>query len=356
MTPDELLHDLEFLTHDARMGRIVEIGRSATLDANAAATLDALEQGDFYSRGLALQSCNGSRDGARALRAFTDSSRAIRTLAVALLPLLGDDAQMQTALEAAPFKQRRALLRELYKRRRHTIIDNFLDTLAARGDEQLLRLLPFGSPEVVTRHLEQMLHQLGQSDWRRLTRLHPSIAANVLQSQAEAATNLDQRLVWQANTTIPLLAFCPERSLRLVRTLIRHVPLARLELQKLAERSPAEVADLILNSDDKARLSFDRVAHLLDTNVLRALLERGSSTVSGLNIWFKRLTPGQRAVIYTACVRGWRDRDGWLHCSLARGLAAPHSPGTGGALSPGALHTRHTPDSTPFLCCIPAVV
>lgn len=324
MTPDELLCELESLTHDARMKRMVEIGRNATIDANAAATLNALEQGGLYERLLALQSCNGSRDGVCVLRALSDPSRAIRSLAVALLPLLGDDAQVQSALEAIPFKQRRVLLRGLYKRRRYTIIDAFLDALAARGEEQFSRLLPFGSPAVVTCHLEPVLHQLGQSDWRRLTRLHPNIAANVLQSQAEAITNLNQRLVWQANLALPLLAeFCPERALTLVRTLSRHIPLARLELQQLTLRRPAEVADLILHSDN-TRVSFDRVAHKLDTNVLLALLERKGSTVSGLNVWLQKLAPAQRVVIYTACRSGWRDREGciphWLVALLSPAL------------------------------------
>lgn len=325
MTPDELLHELESLTHDTRIKRMVEIGRNATIDASAAATLNALEQGEFYERRLALQSCNGSRDPGRVLRALGDPSRAIRTLAVALLPLLGDDAQVQSALTAMPFKQRRVLLRGLYKRRRYTIIDAFLDALAASGDEQFSRLLPFGSSAVVTCHLEPVVHQLGQSDWRRLTRLHPNIAANVLQSQAEAMTNLNQRLVWQANLVLPLLAkFCPERALSLVRTLSRHVPLAWLELQQLTWRRPAEVADLILHSNDKARVSFDRVAHKLDINVLLALLEHKGSTLSGLNVWLQKLTPAQRMVIYTACAGGWRDREGciphWLVALLPPAL------------------------------------
>lgn len=53
MTPDELLQQLEPLTHDARMRRMVEIGRLATRDTSVAATLNALENGGFYERWLA---------------------------------------------------------------------------------------------------------------------------------------------------------------------------------------------------------------------------------------------------------------------------------------------------------------
>lgn len=79
------MKELEPLTHDARMRRMLEVGRQAAQDAVVAAALTALEQGGFYERWLALQSCFGSRDGAHALRALVDPSRSIRGLALLLL-------------------------------------------------------------------------------------------------------------------------------------------------------------------------------------------------------------------------------------------------------------------------------
>ncbi len=312
MTPDELLQQLEPLTHDARIRQMVEIGRLATRDNSVAATLNALEKGGFYERWLALQSCYGSRNGARALRAFADPSRVIRSLAQRLLPLIGDDAQVQAALDAATFKQRRALLKRLLKRCRRPI-DAFLNSLAASGDDQLTQLLPFGSPEVVACHCEAILHRAGLNDWRRLARLHPNIAADLLQSQAEAATNFDARLVYQVNAILPLLSYSyPERAIALCSILTQYTSLARLNLQQLAERRPAEVADLILRSDDKACVSFDRLAHKLDPEQLIALFLKRRDTVSRLDIWFPRLTPEQRLVVYTDCFNCWRDSDGCL--------------------------------------------
>ena len=126
MTPDELLQQLELLTHDARMRQMVKIGQLSTSDTSVAATLNALEKGGFYERWLALQSCYGSRDGARALRAFADPSRVIRSLAQRLLPLIGDDAQVQAALDAATSKQRPSLLKKLLKRCRRSPIDQII--------------------------------------------------------------------------------------------------------------------------------------------------------------------------------------------------------------------------------------
>ena len=47
MTPDELLRELEPLTHDARMRRIVEVGRRAATDARVATTMATLELGGW---------------------------------------------------------------------------------------------------------------------------------------------------------------------------------------------------------------------------------------------------------------------------------------------------------------------
>src|SRR5262249_50235922 len=57
MTPSALLRDFESLSHDARMRRMVEIGRRSVRDATLLATLAALARGDFGERLLALQSC-----------------------------------------------------------------------------------------------------------------------------------------------------------------------------------------------------------------------------------------------------------------------------------------------------------
>lgn len=355
MTPDELLQQLEPLTHDARMRQMVEIGRLATHDTSVAATLNGLEKGGFYERWLALQSCYGSCDGAHALRAFAEPSRVVRSLAQRLIPLIGDDTQVQAALDAATSKQRPSLLKKLLKRCRRSPIDAFLNSLVASGDEQLSQLLPFGSPEIVTCHCEVMLHRAGLHDWQRWARLHPNIAADLLQSQAEAATNFDARLIYQVNAILPLLSSSyPERAIALCRTLSQYTSLARLELQQLAVRRSAEVTDLILRSNDKARVSFDRVAHKLDTEQLIALFLTRRDTVSRLNIWFPRLTPKQRLLVYTACVNCWRDSDGCLAPWLVA-LLPCHLQRTAGATSPDTTCTCYAPNSTPALRCIPAV-
>ena len=95
MTPETLLRELDTLSHDRRMRRMEEVGKQAARDPEAAATLAALEQGDFYQRLLSLQACYGSRDGERVLRALAGVSRALRRRGVRLLALCGRDEQVR---------------------------------------------------------------------------------------------------------------------------------------------------------------------------------------------------------------------------------------------------------------------
>jgi len=319
MTPEELLSELELLNHSARIRRMVEFGYLAVGDVSIAALLADLEQGDFYRRWLALQSCFGSRDGAHALRALGDSSRTIRALAMKLIVLIGDDAQAQEALDALPLNQSLLFLRRLFQHRRQEPIDAYLTALAERSGERLALLLPFGSPALVERHLEQALPSGGQADWRRLARLHPAIAGAALLRRAGEAERLDQRLVWLANAILPTLADAqPNLALAVVRLLMRHVSLGHLDLQQLALRRPNEVAALVLGAADQARIHFEPLAFRLDDQYLQALVERGVLGKPG--DWFKRLSPAQRLAAYTVAQRGWRDTDGCLPYDVVAAL------------------------------------
>src|SRR5437016_1446481 len=170
LTAEQLLAELEPLAHHQRVRRMVELGRASTRDAAVASLLDTLERGGFYERWMALHACFGSGDGERALRGVSDPSRTIRRLAMRLIALAADDAQALAALRRATPSLLRPLLRLLARRRRRGPIDAFLAALAEAGDDRLEALLPFGSPEVVQRHLETATGRAGMVEWRRLAR------------------------------------------------------------------------------------------------------------------------------------------------------------------------------------------
>ena len=309
MTPEQK-QQLETLTYKARMYRMVELGRLARSDRQVATTLNTLEKGDEYDRLLALQSCYGSGDGEQVLRCVTDASRQVRCLALRLLPVVGDDRQVLAVLNTATYKQRRTLLRKLLNRGRRSCIDTFINSLAEEGSAQLSRLLPLASASVVMRHLDTVLD--GSKDWQLLTRQHPTIATDLLLSQAEAASDFDPRLLYQVNAVLPRLTeFSPDQALTLCRSVSRTISLGRLNsLQTLVWRRPQEFADLILQSSDRVSVNFDQVAHKLDLEQLIALITHRKNTVNTYNI-LSRLTPENRQAVYDVC-GDWRSSDGCI--------------------------------------------
>ena len=146
MHHNDLLQEFQRLSHSERVQRMVDLGRRARSDTEAAAVLTSLEHGGFYERWLALQACYGSRDGAYILRALSDPSQAIRSAALGLVALICDDAQVRSALDTLLPKQQRRLLMLLAKHRRHAPIDAFLLRV---DDAHLPQFLPYGSAQMV---------------------------------------------------------------------------------------------------------------------------------------------------------------------------------------------------------------
>lgn len=318
MSVQDLLSELEPLTHDDRMRRMVELGRRAPHDSGTAELLNALEQGGFYERLLALVSCYGSGEGARVLRALEDPSRPIRTLAARMVPVCCDDQQALAALLAAPAGQRRRRLAwRLRKRGRFAPIDGLIEHLAAAGDEELITFLPLGSEETVARYLDRVQDPMWAAEWARLANAHPRLAARELLRRAAEAEQQDPRLLGQANAALPVLVEkLPEQALALARTLLNRVPLASLNLQRLAERLPAETADLLLETGDRVSLGLHKVAHRLDEGRLIALSVRGM--LAPAYEWLQRQKPAVRAALYRACEYGWRDKEGILDSWIVR--------------------------------------
>jgi hypothetical protein len=320
MTPEQLKKQLEPLTHQYRVRRMVKLGTSTKTDAQVNQILDTLEKGDFSDRLMVLQSCYGSYDASRVIRALTDSSRGVRSLAMRLLPLVANDTELQTALNTVTFKQRRNLLRKLLKRHRRSCIDTFLAQLTNIDREQFGQLLPYGSPEIVNRHVETVIDLYGVNEWQLLARRHPEIAGNLLQKQANAASDFNPRLTYQINAALPSLSqFYPEIALLICRAASRTIPLSRLSLQPLTLRRPQEVADLILSSDSIPNVSFNQVAHKLEIHQLIELLTKRKTTIYG-QYFLPLLAPSQREIIYNHFAGSWRNSEGCLTPAIVSSL------------------------------------
>ena len=129
---------------------MVQIGRQSRDNKALASTLNQLAQGDFYQRCLSLQACYGSQNIELINQSLSDSSCRIRSLALGLMVLFGDDNQLIAGLEAIPTKQRSPLLKKLLKKRRYAVIERYLTNLAIANPEELSKFLSFGSTEFVT--------------------------------------------------------------------------------------------------------------------------------------------------------------------------------------------------------------
>jgi hypothetical protein len=326
MKPNSLLRELNVLTHDARMRRMAELGKTARTEPTVLTMLDTLEKRGFHERLLALQSCYGSRDAARALRAMADPSRTIQFRALRPIALFAADPEVEQALAAARYKHRLVLLRELRRGGRFRPVDAFLDTLAESDLSALALLLPYASPAVVRKHFAAARQLGGSVFWKRLARAHAEFAAEVLISDLRKAATPDARLVQEADAVLNLLAARrPELALDLARALAMHVPLTRIlaGLYLLSRRRPSEVADLLLDSSDSVRLSLDRVARRLDPQRLQALLERRPGTLVQPQLWFRRLPPASRASVFRALERCWRNSEGCVSPLLVASLPGP---------------------------------
>lgn len=307
MTSQQLKQQLESLTYRNRVRRMVELGRQASTDATVRGILDSLEQGDFYERLLALNSCYGSYDGTKIMRAVNDNSYLIRSKAIQMLVPLVDDTQVQIALNTVTLKECRYVLKQLLKWHRRSCIDTFINQLASTNNDKFGRLLPYASSNVVQRHIETVIDLYGINEWKLLARLHPGIVEELLQRQANALLDFDPTLVTRVNAVLPILSeLFPETAFSICRAVSRIVPLSSLNLQPLTEHYPRQVADFILSSNDTIKVSFEKVAHKLETQQLILLINRRKNTINEQYIFYL-LTPQAREIIYKTFALRWRN-------------------------------------------------
>ncbi len=313
MRVTQLLQDLELLPYRARYRHMIALGRQAAHDNGVAALLKELEQGDFYERLLAIQACSGSYDGNHVLRALADPSHIIRGFAIKVAPLACNEEQLREALTLVPRDGRRHLLCKLQNHHAHALIDEFLERLAQESDPQFLKLLPFGSLDIVERYRERFLLSTEQANWRRLARYHSALACEMLLMRAEAATGPDPQLLFFANAALPILTEKePDLALALVTALARHVPLGHIFLQPLAKKRPAAVADLVLSAKEQAAINFMKREHRLGIDRLLQLLAQFREMVSDDRTLFSHLRPEERAAVFTARAISMRDASGCI--------------------------------------------
>ncbi|WP_338263251.1 hypothetical protein [Corallococcus caeni] len=273
--------ELSSTFHDARVRHMVALGRKALTDPEAQALLDALSRGDAFERRLALAAQFTRRDGAAVLKATADESFRVRALAFQLVSVACDDAQALEALRMAHgMRREQAVIHQLRKRRRHAVIDAFLDGLVERGEHATFAdTVPLASESVLRRHLARALERPSHRFWARLARHAPSVLGEVLLERLHAVSgepdpvtrqHLGWGLSWLAerapDVAETLLALLLERGIppddHAVRTLVRQRPVRMVAL--LRRHPPAFLPHLL----------FTKVVASLDAGSLTWVVQR----------------------------------------------------------------------------------
>ena len=271
----------------------------------------------------------------------SDASRLTRNLALTLAIEICDAAQLETIFAPLNDKSRRHLLVALIRKNRRAQADALIEGARARGENWKL-LLSLGSQSLVERYFDEAFADANANDWTRLARAHPRFALEKLTQRARQLSAPDDNLRLQANAALAVAAHrAPDEALGLVRAMMAHEPLARLEIAPLLNYRPLQVAQLILENDEapesrapvqtqwgylqtpSRRLDFARLAPHLPLEITLELARRRPDALSGLERKLKPLEPAARGQLFAQIGRSWRDADGQIAAEIVALLPPP---------------------------------
>jgi hypothetical protein len=313
MIASSLAAELLALPSDARVRRLVEVGRQSKTDPAAAAILARWEHGDWQERQWALLACWGSREARPPARLAAGPSQSLAGLALRLLSHLGEDDQLVRVLVELPRRRKRRLLVQLRRRGRTGPVNAFIAQLRQQGAREAF--------------LYQALATDGQADdggaldvtsWRRRALGRPEETADELVRALLAVAGRPDGLLFRAARAVleVLSVNRPDLALKVLHSLRPHLPLSELPLARLLKRRPAEVADVVLSESSPSAIDFSRVVRRLDPGRLSALLERQPGTLPYPAAWLRELGPASRAELFRRFGERWRDGEECLPAAL----------------------------------------
>ncbi|WP_110514316.1 HEAT repeat domain-containing protein [Herpetosiphon llansteffanensis] len=305
MNHNQLLAEFEQLSAAQRIKRMVALGQQARNNPQSSQLIEQLAQSlSIYQRRLALWSCYGSHDSSLIRRFISDPAQSLVQLAIQLMAVYGNDADVQASLSqlAAPFW--RKTLKLLAKHQRFHLVDAFLATLEP---QQLPAYQLFGSEQYYNQHKASIIHQLKPADWSHFARLKPRECADAVQSiLANEAHNLTHKQ-HIFNQAIPdLVSYDPDRALALLQTAInQQIALQALRLQALANQRPQAIADLMIQQQQAASINW---AHLVKKLRLEQMLQLAElNLLPRPSVWLHKIPSTYRSALYAAHHRQWYD-------------------------------------------------
>ncbi|MCP3141626.1 hypothetical protein [Pyxidicoccus xibeiensis] len=303
----ELRAELSSTHHTARIRRMVELGRRAPTEPGAHAALEGLSQGDAYERRLALAAQYTRRDGAAVLRATSDASARIRSLAFKLVAIACDDAQALEALKMAyAMKREGAILRGLMRQERQGVIDVYLDWLASRSNvPDFADAVPLGTPGGIRRHLARALEKPGYRFWNRLARYAPDILAEVLAARLRAVPGEPDPVTrMYLNAYLARIADqAPESALVLFELLLsRRIQPEAYAWSCLVAQRPEAALELLRRHEHATAFwkQFARLASRLSTESLAWLVREAPGSLGDAKTLLTRLSESARRTVVDA--------------------------------------------------------
>ncbi|MFO0865013.1 MAG: hypothetical protein U0744_10240 [Gemmataceae bacterium] len=321
MNVNAILADLEANHHDERVRKVIDLGVKSRTNARIRAALLKLEQGDWYSRHLAVVAIGGSEDCEAALRLSKDASISIAAKARKQLARFGADEQIVQTLDALPLRLRRGFLQTLRKRDRLTAIDAFLRGEAKENPERAAAFIPFASAKLL-RKLAHVGTSLGGSPfWKRLIRVHPRIAADLFVEEANRWPSPDPVIFRTACAILPLLGERrPDDAIRVMHVVDGHGRFPAIALASLVRRRPRILAQWLLNKVDPPDVDLSTVVERLNQDDRLALLARHPKLLPSPEKWLRKLPPQERVELFATMGVVWRNQEGVVDIAMVSSL------------------------------------
>jgi len=276
-----------------------------------------LAAGDFYERHLALSSCVGSGDAEHVLRALSDPSNMLRRFALKIAANICDDRQLEIALSTVSRDEQRSLIRRLWKLRRFSCVETYLESVRSSDADRFVASLSYASREFVEKHRDDVLQRMSTLDWTRLARHHPSLAVTWVLTLAEGSTGHDPRLRSIVNSVLPFVSRSrPDRALALVEALLTRFPLSDLRVEDLLPFRTPELARLACAGAAASRLDFARHLHKLERSTIAELVRTQMLSARDAARWLKALPPPFRASLFEEFGDGFRNETGQFGTAL----------------------------------------
>ena len=163
-------------THRERVRTMVQLGRRAIEDPQAADWLARLSELTPHHRQMSLFGLQAAGDGQNLCRlAQEDPSLRLRCRAIKAAACVATDGRLLELLDQLPAKARQRLLRQLQRRNRQLIIDRWVET----QEEVPLQALAYASARVLEVHRDLLLERGTEVEWTRLVRRQPEWTLSV---------------------------------------------------------------------------------------------------------------------------------------------------------------------------------